>query len=398
VSEVDLRINEHLLVRVSAVEQMPIAGTRIAAFHLDSPRAGEEHRGAGLELNGWVIGREAPVRAVRVVRNGQPEPPVPLDVQRPDVAADYPSFPHAARSGFSVWAPIDGDDDAPHVTLEADMEDGESIALARISAASSIAIVEAISPCRFVTAPDFVIIGAQRSGTTSLHAYLAAHPRVEAPNSKELHFLTDRFQRGREWYLGQFPEAIPCDHLTGEATPYALFHPQAPGRLRAIAPHAKVIVLLRNPVERAYSHYEMERARANEPLDFASAIAAEAERLGGEEERLTHDPLYVSWAHKHRSYLARGDYAPQLLRWFKTFPPEQMLIVRSEELYERTAESFATVAAFLGIDSGTEVSFGVHNRGSGAAIDPLIRDQLVEHFRSLNADLAKLLGWDPGWE
>jgi hypothetical protein len=398
VSADELPINQQIRVRVSAVEQLPIPERRIAAFHLDSPRAGEEYRGSGFELNGWVIGREAPVQAVRVVRNGQPDPPVPLDVQRPDVAADYPSFLHATRSGFSVWAPLDGEDDAPRVTLEAVMEDGEPIALARISAASSIAIVDAISPCRFVTAPDFVIIGAQRGGTTSLHAYLATHPRVDAPNSKELHFLTDRFQRGREWYLGQFPEAIPCDHLTGEATPYALFHPQAPGRLRTIAPQAKIIVLLRNPVERAFSHYEMERSRGDEALDFASAIAAEAERLGGEDERLTRDPLIVSWAHKHQSYLARGDYAPQLLRWFDVFPRKQMLIMRSEDLYERTAESFAQAAAFLGIDSGAEVSFGVHNRGSGTVLDPGMRELLDEHFRPLNTDLARLLGWDPSWQ
>ena len=113
---------------------------------------------------------------------------------------------------------------------------------------------------RAVTAPDFVIIGTQRGGTTSLHAYLGAHPQVQTPATKELHFITDRYERGLDWYLGQFPAELAPDVITGEATPYALFHPLAPRRLREIAPAARLIALLRNPVDRAYSQYLLERS------------------------------------------------------------------------------------------------------------------------------------------
>ena len=202
---------------------------------------------------------------------------------------------------------------------------------------------------RAVTAPDFVIIGAQRGGTTSLHAYLGAHPQVETPATKELHFITDRHERGLDWYLGQFPAELAPDVITGEATPYALFHPLAPQRLREVAPAARLIALLRNPVDRAYSHYLLERSGGHETLDFAAALDAEQERLDGEEARLASEPTYASAPHKHASYLARGDYARQLERWFAVFPREQILVVRSEDLYERSAETLALVVQFLGI-------------------------------------------------
>jgi hypothetical protein len=220
---------------------------------------------------------------------------------------------------------------------------------------------------------------------------------VETPATKELHFITDRFDRGLDWYLGQFPVELPLETITGEATPYAIFHPLAPLRLREIAPAARLIALLRNPVDRAYSHYLLERSRGEETLDFAAALDAEAERLAGEQERLARDAGYVSAPHKHASYVSRGDYARQLETWFGLFPREQILVIRSEDLYERSAETFARVARFLGIGSDVRIPFTAHNQTSGPRLDAAIRHQLSQHFAPLNARLAELLGWDPGW-
>jgi hypothetical protein len=217
------------------------------------------------------------------------------------------------------------------------------------------------------------------------------------PATKELHFLTDRYERGLDWYLGQFPEELPRDVITGEATPYALFHPLAPRRLRDIAPAAKSIVLLRNPVDRAYSHFLLERSRGEETLDFTAALDAELERLDGEEARLARDPTYVSDPHKHASYVARGEYARQLERWLDVFPREQILVIRSEDLYQRSAEAFTRVAEFLAIDPDVTIPFTPHNQTSGSPLDPAIRRRLSEHFAPFNARLADLLGWDPGW-
>jgi len=250
---------------------------------------------------------------------------------------------------------------------------------------------------RVIAAPDFVIIGTQRGGTTSLHANLSTHPQVKTPATKELHFLTDRYERGLDWYLGQFTRELPPDVITGEATPYALFHPLAPQRLLKIAPVAKSIVLLRNPVDRAYSHFLLERSRGDETLDFTAALDAERERLDGEETRLVRDPASVSDPHKHASYVARGEYVRQLERWFDVFPREQILVVRSEDLYERSAETLSRVADFLAINRDVTIPFTAHNQTSGPPLDPAIRRRLSDHFAPLNARLADLLGWDPRW-
>jgi hypothetical protein len=369
----------------------------VVEFAIDQPRAGERFHGAGFEFYGWVIGSGAPVRTVRATLQDQNTLLYPLGVRRPDVAAAYPAYPLAGSSGFSGWAPVDPNERDWQLTLEAVMANGDADMLAEIRGRTRVEPRLTPPGTRAITAPDFVTIGTQRGGTTSLHAYLGAHPRVSIPSTKELHFVTDNFERGLDWYLGQFPAGLPPGRVTGEATPYALFHPLAPRRLREIAPEAKLIVLLRNPVDRAYSHYLLERARGDELLDFSAALDAEPHRLKDEEAKLSRDPTYRSAAHRHYSYTARGDYAPQLERWFELFPREQLLIVRSEDLYRRSAETFARVAGFLGIEPETRAPFAAHNQTSGPPLDRRIRARLSRHFARLNARLADLLGWDPGW-
>ncbi|HLL49610.1 MAG TPA: sulfotransferase domain-containing protein, partial [Thermomicrobiales bacterium] len=318
-------------------------------------------------------------------------------VRRPDVAVDYPGRPHASISGFSTWASVDPGERDWQIVVEAVLTNGEPVRIAQIRGRVGDEPHVPSPGKRAVIAPDFVIIGTQRGGTTSLHTYLGDHPQVETPATKELHFITDRHERGLDWYLGQFPAELDADAITGEATPYALFHPQAPRRLRVIAPAARLIALLRNPVDRAYSHYLLERSGGHETLDFAAALDAEQERLDGEEARLVREPTYASATHKHASYMARGDYARQLERWFAVFLKEQILVIRSEDLYERSAETFARVTQFLGINRTAPIPFMAHNRSSGPPLDPEIRDRLSRHFAPLNARLADLLGWDPGW-
>jgi hypothetical protein len=370
----------------------------IAAFAIDSPRVGDSSVGAGIEISGWVIGREGPILGVRTVSAGNRARLYALEVLRPDVAADYPEFGHAALTGFSAWATAPNTATDWHFAVEAVLSDGESKPLAELSATiSTVEQCGRLAGALPFTAPDFVIIGAQRGGTTSLHAYLSAHRNVLTPAKKELHYLTDRYERGRDWYLGQFPRSVPAGSITGEATPYALFHPLAPERLRQIAPKAKLIALLRNPVDRAYSHYLLERSRGFETLDFAAALDAEEDRLAGEEAKLALDLAYVSEAHKHASYLARGDYAPQLERWFAHVPREQILVLRSEDLFAQPEETTARVAAFLDLEPVVDFPFTVHNRSAGPRLEPALRTRLNAHFAPRNSRLEQLLGWNPGW-
>ena len=284
------------------------------------------------------------------------------------------------------------------IDVEAVLADGATVGIAQIRGRVTDVPHVPSSGNRVITAPDFVIIGTQRGGTTSLHAYLSAHPQVITPATKELHFLTDRYERGLDWYLGQFPAELPPDVITGEATPYALFHPLAPRRLREIAPAAKSIVLLRNPVDRAYSHFLLERSRGEETLDFAAALDAELERLDGEEARLARDPAYVSDPHKHASYMARGEYARQLERWFGVFPREQILVVRSEDLYERSAETFARVADFLAIEPRCDDP--VHGAQPDIRPAPRSRDPapIIRALCSVQCPISRSAGLGPRLE
>lgn len=189
--------------------------------------------------------------------------------------------------------------------------------------------------------PDFLIIGAMRSGTSSLARYIRAHPSICLATQKEVHFFDRNFARGTEWYVRHFPCAHP-GHLTGEATQTYLFDEEALDRMASVVPHARLIVLLRHPIDRAYSHYWLNRARGREPLDFEAAIRAEPERVdnGGLNERYWY------------SYLGRGRYARQLAALTERYPRDQLLVHLFEELRDSPAATYGAICRFLGIDDG----------------------------------------------
>ena len=219
--------------------------------------------------------------------------------------------------------------------------------------------------------PDFLVIGAKRSGTTSLHNWLLAHPDVLPlfPSARRLplradikgvHHFDAAPMRSVWWYRSHFPSspgralaarrAGGARVVAGEATPYYLHHPHAPARAAAVVPDARLIVLLRDPVERAWSHWKEQRRRGFEPLaTFEEAIDAEPGRLAGEAERLAADPAYRSFAHEHQSYVTTGRYLEPLARWQAAFPPEQLLVLRSEDAFADPKGTFAVVLDFLGL-------------------------------------------------
>jgi sulfotransferase family protein len=383
------------VTRVASANPAP-AHPALLAGALDTPLPGTVSPGRGVEFNGWVIPAsgehiDGVFTVVEEVR-GQLQP---LSVPRPDVTRDYPSA-SPSNAGFSFWCPVP-DTSTARIQLVSRFSSGDLVPLLDLHVALEEERPEAAPDLRVVGAPDFVIIGTQRGGTTSLHAYLRAHPHIETPAKKEIHFLTDRYERGPEWYIGQFPAAVTSRTLVGEATPYALFHPLAPQRFREVAPEARVIVLLRNPADRAYSHYLHERARGHEPLSFEDAIAAEPERLRGLDAQLASGELLASDTHKRASYVERGRYARQLERWLAVFPPEQVLILRSEDLYAAPAEATKRVTDFLGLTPLRSDVFATHNATAGPPLRTDTRQMLMAEFAGDNARLADLLGWDPAW-
>jgi Sulfotransferase domain len=257
--------------------------------------------------------------------------------------------------------------------------------------------------------PDFLIIGAQRGATTSLYRYLSQHPQI-VPTliAKGVHYFDTGFNRSPGWYRGHFPvdlyrralsHRLGLPVLTGEASPYYLFHPHAPRRAAQIVPDARLIVMLREPAARALSHYSHEVAGGFEPLaTFEEAIAAERERVEPEQERIMNDESYVSFAHQHFSYLTRGRYAEQLLRWLDQFPRSQMLAVSTERFCADPAGEFARVVHFLELEPPPVLQFRPFNAHAYDSMRPTTRRRLQAEFAPLNQHLFALLDDDLGWE
>jgi hypothetical protein len=186
--------------------------------------------------------------------------------------------------------------------------------------------------------------------------------------------------------------------ITGEASPYYLFHPHAAARAAGLVPEARIIALVRNPIDRAYSHYHHEVRLGAETLSFAEALASEPRRLAGEEERMLEDETYVSFSHQHFSYVARGRYADQLARWQARFPPERVLILASEDFYADPPALVTRALEFLGLSGWRPESRRRDNEGRYAELDPGLRRELAGRFAADNRKLYASLGRDLGWD
>ena len=246
--------------------------------------------------------------------------------------------------------------------------------------------------------PDFLVIGAQRAGSTSLFAQLCDHPGVAAPSHKEIHYFDLQSFRGRRWYRSHFPPvASSRGRITGEASPYYLFHPAAPARVAEALPDVRLIAILRDPVARAYSQYQLSVRDGHETLGFEDALHAEPERLAGEEERLLADGAYRSHAHRHQSYAARGAYAEQLRRWHGRLPKERLLVVSSEELFADPDGTAGAVLEFLGLDAKTVPPLPVRNQRPYPPMSDGARSLLEAGFEEPNRQVYELVGRDLGW-
>jgi hypothetical protein len=258
--------------------------------------------------------------------------------------------------------------------------------------------------------PDFLVIGTKRGGTTSLWRYLIQHPLVPrlfpAWNTKTSHYFEDNFGRGEAWYRSHFPTARRRAALerrhggpsrAGEAAPLYMFHPLAAGRVAALMPRVRIVVLLRDPVERAYSHWKERRGEGVEPLGFAEALAAEESRTAGERERLIAEPGHVSHAYDWYTYRERGCYLAHLEPWLSRFDPSQLLFLASETFYRAPAESYARILDFIGLPPYELPAYDVHNDRPSAGMDAAVRAELTAFYRPHNAALAKRLDMTFDW-
>ncbi len=248
--------------------------------------------------------------------------------------------------------------------------------------------------------PDFLIIGAQKCGTTSLYRYLIKHPNIIPAVKKGIHFFDNQFSNDIQWYLEQLNFELKKDNLLiGEASPYYLFHPLVPQRIAQSFPHVKLIILLRNPIQRAFSHYKHIKKERNEQLDFEQAIKSESQRLNGEREKILANERYYSSNYRRYSYCARGIYIDQIKYWINYFPREQFLIIQSEEFFADPEATLKQVHEFLSIPHYPLNHYPKHNyHPSTIAPDKKIMTQLADYFRPYNKVLEEFLGRKFNWD
>jgi len=231
--------------------------------------------------------------------------------------------------------------------------------------------------------PAFLIIGAAKGGTSTLYDVLRSHPHVLGAAHPEIHYFDRNFGMGLEWYRWHFrPRNKRGDRwtITGEASPSYLFHERIPQRVFKDLPAAKLIALLRNPVDRAYSHYQHTVRSLNMSLSFEQVI----------EEEMSGD--------MGRGYLARGIYVDQLKRWHQFFDRERLLVVKSEDFFNNAQDTLKCVLGFLDLPEWEPKNVPVRNKGSYTQpMSPETRERLREYFEPHNQRLYDYLGLDFGW-
>jgi hypothetical protein len=250
--------------------------------------------------------------------------------------------------------------------------------------------------------PDFLVLGAQRAGTSSLYRNLCEHPQVIAAQRKEIHFFDYQHDRGPGWYRARFPLAVQRNAVgrgvggpavTGEASPSYLFHPLVPERVAALLPAAKLVAVLRDPVDRAISAFHHLTARGHEHRPMEQAFAADVDRVAP----LLDDP---SWNVRSSeflrfAYLGRGRYAEQLERWRVQFA--DILVLEAGTISTGPGDGYDRVVAHLGLKPWRPESFAELHRGSYRAAEERIRRWLAEYFAPHNERLYELLGTEFDW-
>jgi hypothetical protein len=255
--------------------------------------------------------------------------------------------------------------------------------------------------------PQFLICGAQRCGTTSMYRTLSQHPAViKAVLHKGVHYFDTGYGHGRSWYQAHFPLRSTAARvtrrsgetaLTFESSPYYLFHPLAQQRIAHDLPGVRILILLRDPVERAYSAYTHELARGYETEPFEKALELEPSRLAGEEAKIIADPSYNSHSFQHHGYVSRGHYLPQLQRWEQLVGRDRMHVIDSDDFFSDPEPVWRSTVGFLGLSDTSIPRFEQHNARPRSAMPDSVRAQLTDGFAASDDALTAWWGRTPSW-
>ena len=248
--------------------------------------------------------------------------------------------------------------------------------------------------------PDFFVVGVVRSGTTSLYYYLDQHPCVMKSAYDELGFFDSNFDLGWNWYKSLFPtimqkkkiEKINGKFLTFDDTPFYVYNSTVVKRIKRNFPDAKIIVIFRNPIDRAYSNYFLGVNGGKEKRKFDDLIEEEMILINRRNKQVLFDETLSE------TYLGRGLYAEQLKVWFSEFPKDSVKIIKSEEFAENTQDVMKDLFQFLDLPEYKISNIEKKNVTKYPPMKKETREKLEEFFRSHNKELYNMLGKDFGWE
>ena len=245
--------------------------------------------------------------------------------------------------------------------------------------------------------PDVIIIGAQKSGTTSIFKYLSQHPNIEVGAPKEVHYFDNYYQYGDLWYRSHFP--IKSSSCVLEASPNYLFFPYAAQRIHQLMPKVKLVAILRNPTERAISHYYHQVRGNAEKLPLLEALQAEEERISPLLQNLIEDETAISRDLRRYSYKKRGIYIDQLEVYWKYFDPKNLLILNYEEFCQQPEKVLEKIYSFVGVEpNNSELDMSRYNVGANKKeASPEVYQYLDEFFKPHNERLYSRLNQDFGW-
>jgi hypothetical protein len=256
--------------------------------------------------------------------------------------------------------------------------------------------------------PDFIIFGVSRSGTTSLYQYLARHPNIEPCVVKEPRFFDMYYERGVNWYKMNFASkwqkfiSTKIKHkkfITGEASGAYLQNPHAPKRIYNLNPNMKLILLLRNPVDRAFSHYIRKMKNGSEKLSFEEVIDQEQSRIEGEQEKMEKNEKYYSTTYHSLAYITTGLYAIRLKRWLKYFSMNQILVLENGEFSRDPEKIYNQATEFLNLPKWKLAKYNKFSKQRlSLEMNSKTREKLLEYCKPFNEDLYSLIGKRFDWD
>jgi len=245
--------------------------------------------------------------------------------------------------------------------------------------------------------PEFLIVGAQKAGTTSLYNCLKQHPDILPATTKEIHYFSQHFNKGLDWYLQHFP-LREMRKISGEASPFYLFHPHSAKRIASELPDIKIIILLRNPAQRAISHYHQQARRHHEKLSMMDAFQQEDARIENAWNKLLAGKQISGMKIQQCSYLKRGLYLEQIQRYETYFPAEQICLLESSHFFDHPQDFLGKVFRFLNVDPHfSPTDLWPRKPGNYESVEPEVLAFLHQYFEAHNEALFEHLGYRFNW-